>query len=398
MDLPDPAPPQPPRLASLDAYRGFVMLLMLGEVLQLPRVAQAFPGSGVWSILAWHQSHVPWAGCSLHDLIQPSFSFLVGAALPFSLAGRRAQGQTPGRMLGHAAWRALALAALGLFLRSIGRPQTNFTFDDTLTQIGLGYVPLFLLGRRSTRVQAVALAVVLVGYWLAFALYPAPGPGFDWKAVGVPPDWPHHLTGFAAHWDKNANLAWAFDRGFLNLFPRPKPFAYSPGGYATLNFIPTLGTMILGLLAGTLLKGDRLPKDKLRLLATAGLAALAAGWLLGALGVCPVVKRIWTPSWVLFSGGWCLLLTAGFYAWLDVANCRAGAFVLLVVGANSIAAYGMEWLCVDFLRGTLRTHLPAGLFALFGAPAAPLVEGALVLALLWLILFWMHRRKIFLKI
>jgi heparan-alpha-glucosaminide N-acetyltransferase len=393
-----PPPPKPPRLASLDAYRGFVMLLMLGEVLQLPRIAKAIPTSGFWSFLAWHQSHVPWIGCSLHDLIQPSFSFLVGAALPFSLAGRGAQGQTRGQMIRHAAWRAFVLVALGVFLRSIDKPQTNFTFDDTLCQIGLGYVPLFLLGLRSVRVQAVALGVVLFGYGLAFALYPAPGPGFDWKAVGVPADWPHHLTGFAAHWNKNSNLAWAFDRWFLNLFPRPKPFAYSGGGYATLNFIPTLGTMILGLLAGTLLKGDRLPKDKLRLLAGAGVAALAAGWLLGALGVCPVVKRIWTPTWVLFSGGWCFLLTAGFYGALDVAGRTRAAFVLIVVGTNSIAAYCMEWLAAGFLRGAVRTHLPAGLFRLFGTATEPLVEGALVLALMWLILLWMYRRKIFLKV
>ena len=140
----------PRRLASLDAYRGFVMLLMMAEVLQLGVVARAFPESRLAAFLAHHQSHVGWEGCSLHDLIQPSFSFLVGVAMPFSLAARAARGQSTATMAGHALWRAVVLVALGIFLRSVGKPMTNFTFEDTLTQIGLGYPLLFWLGLRTT--------------------------------------------------------------------------------------------------------------------------------------------------------------------------------------------------------------------------------------------------------
>src|SRR5207302_11274635 len=132
-------PAKPARLGSIDAFRGLVMFLMMAEVLRLSKVASNFPDSALWKFLSWHQSHVVWAGCSLHDLIQPSFSFLVGVALPFSIASRVARGQGFGRMLGHALWRSLLLVFLGIFLRSVGRPQTNFTFEDTLTQIGLGY-------------------------------------------------------------------------------------------------------------------------------------------------------------------------------------------------------------------------------------------------------------------
>src|SRR5258708_798706 len=102
-------PPQPgPRNFSIDAYRGFVMLLMMAEVLQLSRVARAFPGNQFWGWLSYHQSHVPWAGCSLHDTIQPGFSFLVGVALPYSIASRLAiaKGATFGPMLLHALWRS----------------------------------------------------------------------------------------------------------------------------------------------------------------------------------------------------------------------------------------------------------------------------------------------------
>src|SRR6185436_7038388 len=132
------------------------------------------------------QSHVEWIGCSLHDLIQPSFSFIVGVALPFSIATRLARGQSPGQMTMHALWRSLLLILLGVFLRSTSRPMTYWTFEDTLSQIGLGYPFLFLLGFRSMRVQCIALAVVLIGYWAAFTLYPLPGPDFDYTKVGVP--------------------------------------------------------------------------------------------------------------------------------------------------------------------------------------------------------------------
>src|SRR5262249_47826652 len=153
---------------------------------------------------------------------------------------------TPGLMTLHAVWRAFVLVALGIFLRSLRSTQTYYTFEDTLTQIGLGYVFLFLLGFRSVTEQWLALVLILVGYWGAFALYPLPGSDFDWQAVDVPAGWPHHPAGFAAHWDKNSNLAWAFDTWFLNLFPRQETFVANRGGYATLSFIPTLGTMILG--------------------------------------------------------------------------------------------------------------------------------------------------------
>ncbi len=388
------------RLTSLDAYRGFVMFLMMGEVLHFCRVAAAVPGSAFWKLLCHHQSHVAWVGCSLHDLIQPSFSFMVGVALPFSIASRRARGQTPVWMTLHAGWRALVLILLGVFLRSTLRTFTRWTFEDTLSQIGLGYVFLFLLGLRSVRVQWGALALILIGYWAAFALYPLPGPGFDYQKVEVSAEWlqQHGLSGFAAHWNKNSNFAWAFDTWWLNRFPRPEPFTDNGGGYSTLNFIPTLGTMILGLIAGGVLRSDRAPWAKAKWLAVAGGIGLAAGWLVGALGICPVVKRIWTPSWVLFSGGWCFLLLAGFYVVIDLWQRRAWAFPLVVVGMNSIAAYCLDWLCGGFISKSLTTHLGPDFFKLFGDAYEPFFHGAVELLIFWLLLYWLYRRRIFLRI
>ncbi len=393
------APPTAPlRLTSIDAYRGLVMFLMMAEVLRVCKVAAALPANAVWQVLCFHQSHVEWTGCSLHDMIQPSFSFLVGVALPFSIASRIARGQRFGYMLGHAIWRALLLVLLGVFLRSVSGPQTNWTFEDTLTQIGLGYFFLFVLGFRPARDQWIALAVILVGYWAAFALYPLPPADFNYGNAGVPADWleVHRLTGFAAHWQKNSNLGAAFELWFRNLFPAAKPFLFNRGGYVTLSFIPTLGTMILGLLAGKMLRAPSTPWVKLGWLVAAGAVSLAAGWALWASGICPVVKRIWTPSWVLYSGGLCFFFLAAFYLIADVWR-QKWFLPLVIIGMNSIAAYCIAHLFESFIAQSLKIHF-GGLFSLVPPPYETLAYGGAVLLILWLILFWMYKRKIFLRI
>lgn len=393
-----PVAPQPlARNVAVDAYRGFVMILMMAEVLQFARMAQAYPGNWFWSVLAFNQTHVEWSGCSLHDTIQPSFSFLVGVALPYSIASRLRKGATFWRMFGHALWRSFLLVVLGIFLRSIHSPQTYFTFEDTLTQIGLGYPFLFLLGFRSPRWQWSAYALILFGYWLAWALYPLPGAHFDYAAVGVPANWPHNFSGFAAHWNKNSNLGNAFDQWFLNLFPRTNPFVANEGGYLTLSFIPTLGTMILGLVAGRWLRASA-PIIPLKRFLIAGVIGLAAGALLHYTGICPVVKRIWTPGWTLFSGGLCFFFLAAFSWIIEVKGYRRWAFPLVVVGMNSIAAYLIAHLFEDFITSSFHIHLGDRPFAIFGLGLQPLLLGTAVLLTYWLMLLWMYRRKLFLKI
>src|SRR6266403_340525 len=120
-------PEQPvSRNISIDAYRGFVMLLMMAEVLQLSRVAAAYPTSFFWKILAFNQTHVEWFSFSLHDRIQPGFSFLVGVALPHSIASRIAKGARFKELFWHPLWSSLVLVALGVFLRSLDHSMTYF--------------------------------------------------------------------------------------------------------------------------------------------------------------------------------------------------------------------------------------------------------------------------------
>lgn len=388
----------PNRLSSADVYRGFVMFLMMAEVLSFEKVSEAVPQSTFWHFLAFNQSHVEWIGCSLHDLIQPSFSFLVGVVLPYSVANRLQHQENFTKVFSHVLWRSLKLILLGIFLRSQWKEQTYFTFEDTLTQIGLGYSFLFLLNFRSQKIQIVTLGLILLGYWLAFALYPLPDTNFDTTSVGVAKDWSHHLSGFAAHWNKNTNLASDFDQWFLNLFPREKPFVFNGGGYVTLSFIPTLGTMILGLLAGNILKANTPSNEKLKTFIILGISGLVLASILNTLGICPNVKRIWTPTWVLFSGGWCFLLMAFFYWTIDVLQKGNFAFFFLVIGTNSIAAYVIAHTIDSYIAKSLLIHLGKDYATIFGIPYQSLVQGTLVLGFEWLILRWMYRKKIFIKV
>jgi predicted acyltransferase len=398
------------RLVSLDAYRGAIMLLMASSGLALPAVAREhFPDDPVWGFLAFHTDHVPWIGCSLWDLIQPSFMFMVGVAMPYSFASRQARGESALKRGLHVLYRAFILVALGIFLQSNSTPRTNFTFVNVLTQIGLGYAFLYLLLGRGWRVQLGALAAILAGYWLYFFLSPLPGPDFDYSTVGWKDGW-ESLGGWWAHWDKNTNAAARFDQWFLNLFPpakRGEVFRFNEGGYQTLNFIPSLATMLLGLMAGEMLRSPRSPNQKLGILVAAGVGCLLVG-LAAGYTVCPIVKRIWTPSWAVYSSGWTFLFLAGFYAVIDRVGWRAWAFPFVVVGMNSIVMYCMAQLIKGWTEKTLRTHWPTvqwagglvqlSVAAVFAPPYGPIVLSASALFVLWLVCLWMYRRGIFVRI
>ena len=396
---------KPARLVSIDAYRGFVMFLMMAEMLHLASMQKMnfetgffkyLQDVGFFRALAFHTSHVEWFGCSLHDMIQPSFTFLVGVSLPFSLAARDRKGESKFFSSLHAIWRGAFLAMLGIFLRSLDSKytQTNFTFDDTLTQIGFGYAFLFFIAQGPRWVSWGSLAMVLVGYWIAFAMYSFPGTSES--IVGVPADWAYHSTGFASHWNKNMNLASSFDLWFMNLFPRSSPYLGSGGGYCTLSFIPTLGTMILGLIAGRWLQESLSFQTKATRFLLASIACMAIAWGLDWLGICPIVKRIWTPTWTLWSGGICFAILFGFHAICDVANWKWWTFPLVVIGSNSIAAYVMDWTIQSWVRDNLTKHLGGKVFDFSGNGA--MLLNAMTFAVLWLILLWMYRRKIFIKV
>jgi len=440
------SPPETsPRLVSLDAYRGFIMLAMASSGFLVARVVNNnadLQDNSIWRFLAYQLDHVKWTGCSFWDLIQPSFMFMVGVAIPYSYASRKAKGDSEGRIFSHALVRSLILICLGVLLSSNYERTTHFTFVNVLSQIGMGYVFVYLLRGKGIFVQGLALVTILGGYWYLFYQHPLPGPNFDFHAVKVSQH--ERFPGLYAHWTKNANFAADQDLQFLNLFRRseplrfklfgrewesqlllrtdpenpnrPDPFRYNEGGYQTLNFVPSMATMIFGLMAGELLRGSRKPGSKRNLLICAGLLCLGAGLLMdysiwpdaiyvpdvdtssaavSLFHVCPIVKRIWSPTWAVFSAGWTFLMLAGFYWIIDICGYRRWAFFLIVVGMNSIAIYCMSQLSRGWIRQTLKTHFGQNIFT---GTYGPIVESIAILLVLWLVSWWMYRKKIFVRI
>lgn len=387
----------PGRLVSLDAYRGFVMICLAANGFGLLETSKNFPDSSIWKAIGHQFDHVPWVGGVFWDLIQPSFMFMVGVSLPYSYSRRLEKGDSWGQCLIHAIIRSVVLILLGIFLSSVWSKETNFTFMNVLTQIGLGYTFLFLLWNRGLVLQILAAIVILVGYWAWFAATPVAPADFDYVKVGLPENW-DHLTGFAAHWQKCANPAATFDQWFLNLFPRSEPFVFNKGGYQTLNFVPSLVTMLFGLMTGEFIRKSTSRQKTLLVLTICGFGLLAVGCVLHAFGVCPLVKRIWTPSWTLYSTGLTLLMLATFYWAIDVLGWRAIAFPLTVAGMNSIALYIMSQLMRNSTADALERHFGSGVFKVFGDPYVPLWKANLVLLVFWLFVWWLYRQRIFFRI
>ncbi len=367
------------RLYSLDAYRGFVMFILASSGFGIVQASKQ-PGGEFLEPYVFYVSHPHWIsqfntfGVSPWDMIQPAFMFMVGVSMPFSYTKREKRGDSYLRRLGHAWWRAFLLVLLCIFLRSNGREQTNWTFIDVVGQIGLGYGFLFFMVGRKFITQVIVGVIVLAATIGAFYQF-APGPD---------------------PWAFNDNVFSEWNRWFLNLFPRPEPFVNNPGGYSTFNFIPSFVTMLLGVMCGQLLINENVsPWNKVFRLLVGGAVCLGLGLLLSESGMVPIIKKIWTPSWVLFSGAYVIWALVVFYLIIDVIGFRFWAFPLVVVGLNPLTIYTMEHLIRGWTIKLFHTHLPD---VWFEGWQGQIVQYTMVAVFFWLILFWMYRRKIFIRL
>lgn len=405
--VPDPAAPI--RLLSLDTFRGLIMCTLAINGFALAATAkklgygpdietESFVG-WVWQTLAFHNSHPAWnsqfywIGCSYWDLIQPAFMFMVGVAMPYSYADRRRRGDSAKRLAWHASLRALVLVLLGVFLQTKNSGfETNALFTNVLGQIGLGYFFVYLTLGLSVRVQVVIAAIVLAGYtvWLNTAPIPE---SLSEKAIASIQDLSVSQS-VARQYAIEANAAAQADLSLLRWLLQNPSLQTHPGGYATLNFVPAAVTMLLGVMAGTLLRSDVDPTTKLMRLLV-GAAVCMAIAVAASFTVCPVVKRIWTPAWTLYSGGYVLMMLAGLYWVIDVARYRRWTFPLVVVGANSLAMYMMSMLWKGWIAQRIEVYFGDDVFS---GPYGPSVQAISVFAILWLICLYLYRNKLFFRI
>jgi len=357
------------RLLSLDFFRGLTMFMLIGESTLLyehlrdPRLAGT-----LLHAIGTQLDHHPWAGLRSWDLVQPFFMFIVGVALAFSVAKREERGEGRSLIARHVIVRSLVLLFLGWALYCIGPGHITFRFQNVLAQLGVTYPIAYVLMRRRPRAQiAWSFGLIL----LTEVIY-----RFFW------------VPGY--------NQPFAPDHNFGSWVDMLISGELSSGHWVSFNAIPTAAHTIWGVLAGQWLMSGRTPRRKIAVLAGLGTAAVAAGFALTA--VSPMIKRICTSSFVVASGGFCLLTLAFSYWLIDVRKFRKWAVFLNIVGMNSLFIYlftesgGTSWI--------LRLVRPFTMaFAGWtGGLGAEILTSLAAWTVLWAMCYWLYRQKILIRI
>jgi predicted acyltransferase len=370
------------RLMSLDALRGFDMFWIIGGGALFEALAKLTN----WSALNWwaeQLQHVYWEGFNFEDLIFAMFLFIAGVSIPFSINKRLQLGQSRAQIYKHAFTRLMLLIVLGFLLANWGIQNfefENYRYTHVLMRIGIGcFFATIILLNTKIRGQIIWVIGLLLGYWALMKLIPVPG----YEAGTMTPE---------------GNLAGYIDRLLLpgKFFQWYFPGILDPEGL--LGHISGVAMGLLGVLTGQFLMKEDKNLNGLKKALYIG----AAGILFLGIGLVwdmafPIIKKIWTSSFVVFAAGWSLLLLSIFYLIIDVWKLKKWSFFFVVIGSNSIFIYACQSGVLDlrkmsefFFNGFVKFPSDASVQAVLGSIAYLLVS--------WLFLYFMYKRKIFIKI
>ena len=363
----------PQRLYSLDALRGFDMFWIMGAEEIVHNLAKA-TSSRFWSGFSNQLTHPAWNGFHFYDLIFPLFLFIAGGATPYSVGRELEKGKSREQLLIRVIKRGLTLVLLGIIYNN-GlqlRPLSEIRFGSVLGRIGLAYMFANIIYLYSKQIgQIIWFCALLIGYWLLLKFTAAPGfPKGDLTMQG----------NFASYIDHLVMPG----RLYLRI--------HDPEGL--MSTIPAIGTGLLGILTGSMLKNSPItPQRKALLLAVAGVIflGLAQLWNLDF----PINKNLWTSSFVLQVGGFSLLLLSLFYYVIDVQGYKNWAFFFKVIGMNSILIY-LSGLFIDWEYTTNGFFKWLG--QLVGDPFNIVVMAICYVMIKWLFLYFMYKKKIFLRV
>ena len=379
MTQPTPLQPNPSqRLYSLDALRGFDMFWIMGGDELIRSIAKA-TGNSFWQGLADQMEHPAWNGLHFYDLIFPLFLFIAGVATPYSVGKAREKGTPRSELVMRVVRRGLVLVLLGIIYNNGLRlhPWSEIRYGSVLGRIGLAYMfaNLIYLYTKKQSTQWIWFAGLLIGYWLLLAFNSAPGfPRGDLTMPG----------NFASYIDRSVMPG----RLYLGI--------HDPEGL--MSTIPAISTGLLGILAGQLLKNSPLSggaKSVRLMLAGVVSILLALAWNM----VFPINKNLWTSSFVLCAGGISLILLGLFYFIIDVKGHRKWAFFFSVIGMNSILIYlsghfiNWDYMTNGFFRWLVQLSARA-----LGDPWSLVVFAICLLAVKWVFLYILYRKKIFLRV
>ena len=365
------SPSSTQRLQSLDFMRGLIMILLMLEATDgYERLAEAAKGT-VFVPLVDQLFHHPWNGLRFWDLIQPGFMFIAGTAMAYSLHQQQKKGVPWRQSFQKVLKRSGLLLFWGIFIRSVHPDGLSFELWNVLAQLAFTTLVTFLIFRWSITAQVLVSIGLLI---LTELLY---------RSIRVP--------GFDQPFTDQHNFG-----NYIDMLLMHKT---SKGGWVAINCIPTACHTIWGALAGKLLLSDKPGMVKLRYIVLYGLICLAAGFLLDFTGVTPIIKRIATSSFVLASGGWCLLGLALSYWWIDIRGHQKFVWFFSVVGVNSLFIY----LFMNTVGGGINEYadkLAAGYLPLIHIPSMTisLIASLLTFLMEWYLCWFLNKRKIFIKI
>jgi len=355
---------KPNRVIALDAGRGFALMWSAIEH-AFPPALQMLPASPLRDVSLTAISHSTWHGCSFVDIGFPAYIMLIGMSITFSFRRRIDRGVSRRQLLTHLVVRAGMLFVFAMFYHGgLSSPLSEIRFTRIFHRLAIaillcGVFELFL----TLRGKIFTLVSVLIAYWALMQFFPVPGFG-------------------AGHYSPEGNLNHYVDQVLLG---------------AKTNFIlSTLGvagTCIFGLLMGDLFLREHAPQSRLMWLIGGAFILLNLGYTLDS--ICPINKHIWTPTFVLVSSGWGFLMFSGFYGLTDVLGWKKCMFPLTVLGENplvSFAAFGILPFSryADLFAGVALTPY-LGL-------AQPIVQAFVQVLLLWLLVYWLHRNNLIIKI
>ena len=386
------------RLASLDAFRGLDMLFIMGFSGLVTAVAWCFSSLEYVPFVksnpvALQMCHVAWGGLHLYDMIFPTFIFIAGISFPFSYARQVARGDTSLRIHLRLVKRMLLLVALGIVYNGLFKLDFPLRYGSVLGKIGIAWFAAALVYIHfGLKARLGGCLGLMAGYCLAMHLF-------------VAPDAPAGADGFSRL---------GCISGWLERVAMPgKLHGGNFDGAGWFVDLMAASSAMLGMFTGDLLRSPRWGGSRKTLLMLAGAAGLIALGLLVS-PVCPIVKKIWSPSFALVCGGADLAVLAAFYWLMDVKGWCAWAFPLRVIGLNAITVYLLQKV-VDvgatarFFVGTspcIQRHVvgskdlvSCGLCGLCASPALSLAVYWLAYVLVcWLVLYFLHQKKVYLKV
>jgi len=352
------------RIFSIDFFRGFTMFMLIGGVEGLFSKLNPESSGPVINFFQQQLSHVPWEGLHFWDLIQPFFMFIVGVAMPFSLSKRWNRGDSWKKTFYHVLKRCFFLLVIGW---AISSSPTTSNFNNVMAQLSVTYLIAFLMMRKPVKWQLlVSFALILVSD-LLYRFWPVAG--FNQPFV------PGHNFG---SWT-DMMLTGSTDHG----------------NWVPFNAIPTTAHTMWGVLVGMILKNDWAPRKKVSTLLIFGATGVIIGFAMSPF--IPIIKHICTSSFVIVSGGFCLIGMAVSYWLIDMLNLKKVPMFFAVFGMNPLFMYLLAGYLRRFFSG-LTLPYTSRIFFWTSEVWFIMINTAIIAAMLWYVCYFMYKRKIFIRL